>query len=610
MAHFRPGDVIAGEYQVEAELGEGGMARVYRCLDLGLHVSVAIKVLKRDFALIPDVCARFLQEARTQARLRHRNIMPVQRVLHQGELAAMVMPYQPGHGLADHIDRAPGGALPEAEALRIFGALLSAVRCAHESIPSVIHRDIKPDNVYLADTPTGRQVLLMDFGIAKVREDSAVRTQTGTRMGTVAYMAPEQILASKDVGVAADVWSLGVVLYELLCGRRPFESDSDLMLPAVVVAAQVPEDPLRGVSGNLRALIHRCLQKEPGARYSSVAGLERATAHMDRELEPPPPPETPGPGPASGKRTVVLAALALLLALGAVGSWLALRSGSRRRAAGALHAASATSSTPAEAAPKPALPPPPVLQSIEWVDLPGGRLAMGSESGASDEKPLHHVRVAPFGMMRSEVTVGMYRTCVGAGMCSADGLLDARWGGKARPDSSKYCNWRHSGREDHPVNCIDWSQAVAFCSVAGGRLPSEAEWEHAASGGEGREYPWSSVEATCALAVMDDGGSGCGVERTWPACARAAGRGRFGVCDLAGNVWEWTLDCWHGSYGGAPTDGSGWVTGCDQGARRVVRGGSWYDGAGELRAANRGWYDAGDRSGTLGFRCVRSASQP
>ena len=375
MAHFRPGDIIAGEYQVESELGEGGMARVYRCLDLGLHVSVAIKVLKEDYALIPDACARFLQEARTQARLRHVNIMPVQRVLHQGELAAMVMPYVPGRSLADHIDAAHGGVLPEAEALRIFGALLSAVRCAHESTPSVIHRDIKPDNVYLAETSTGLQVLLMDFGIAKVRQDSAVRTQTGTRMGTVAYMAPEQILASKDVGAAADVWSLGVVLYELVCGRRPFESDSDLMLPGVVVHAPVPEDPLRRVSSGLRAVIHRCLEKEAVARYPSVAALEQAVVgfgveakrgveeagRQAREREEARKREearrredarrreearrrkeagkrdaaqrrTAGVVSGPQRRTMLLGGLALLLAVSAVGSWLALRPERRERA--------------------------------------------------------------------------------------------------------------------------------------------------------------------------------------------------------------------------------------------------------------------------------------
>ena len=223
---------------------------------------------------------------------------------------------------------------------------------------------------------------------------------------------------------------------------------------------------------------------------------------------------------------------------------------------------------------------------------------MGSTSGDTDEKPVHRVRVGPFAMMKSEVTVGMYRACVAAGKCS-----EAKAGA--------YCNWGQSGREDHPVNCVDWSQATAFCSAAGGRLPSEAEWEYAASGGEGRKYPWGSEEATCARAVMDaGGGNGCGRgNTTWPVCSKRAGESKHGLCDLAGNVWEWTQDCWHGSYGGAPSDGSAWTTGCEQGDRRVVRGGSWFNGAGVLRAAFRVGSFAGDRNDNRGFRCVRPAPQ-
>lgn len=145
--------------------------------------------------------------------------------------------------------------------------------------------------------------------------------------------------------------------------------------------------------------------------------------------------------------------------------------------------------------------------------------------------------------------------------------------------------------------------------AAGGRLPGEAEWEYAASGGEGRKYPWGSEDATCARAVMDDGGVGCSESRTWPVCSKRAGSSKHGLCDLAGNVWEWTLDCWHGNYQRTPNDGSAWTAACELGDKRVVRGGSWGSRAGNLQAANRSWDGAGVRNHNRGFRCVRPAPQ-
>ena len=121
-------------------------------------------------------------------------------------------------------------------------------------------------------------------------------------------------------------------------------------------------------------------------------------------------------------------------------------------------------------------------QLLDWVQIPGGTFQMGSASGDDDEQPVHTVGVAGFKMMKSEVTVGQYRKCVDAGSCTA-------------PDTGEDCNW-NTGREDHPVNCVDWNQAQAFAVWAGGRLPTEAEWEYAArSGGKARTYPWGDESA-------------------------------------------------------------------------------------------------------------------
>jgi iron(II)-dependent oxidoreductase len=160
---------------------------------------------------------------------------------------------------------------------------------------------------------------------------------------------------------------------------------------------------------------------------------------------------------------------------------------------------------------------------------------------------------------------------------------------------------------DHPVNCVDWQQAVDFCERAGGRLPSEAEWEYAArSGGQDITYPWGNAAATCDDAVYDDTGSndGCGTGRTWAVCSKTAGNTTQGLCDMAGNVWEWVQDWSHNDYTGAPTDGSAWV---DGGTDRVMRGGGFSSLAYSLRAADRHDYEPTYQADNVSFRCARDA---
>jgi formylglycine-generating enzyme required for sulfatase activity len=231
-----------------------------------------------------------------------------------------------------------------------------------------------------------------------------------------------------------------------------------------------------------------------------------------------------------------------------------------------------------------------------WVTISGGTFQMGSTSGQSNETPVHQVTVPAFQMTETEVTVAQYEVCVNeGGACSA-------------PGTDIYCNWNDTGYEDHPVNCVDWQQAVDFCTWAGGRLPSEAEWEYAARStgpSSSYEYPWGNATATCSYAVMEGGGYGCGTGRTWAVCSKPAGNTVQGLCDMAGNVYEWVQDWYHGDYTGAPTDGSAWLI--PTGSERVMRGGSLYNVALHVRAANRYHDDPSYQNYYLGFRCARDA---
>ena len=229
---------------------------------------------------------------------------------------------------------------------------------------------------------------------------------------------------------------------------------------------------------------------------------------------------------------------------------------------------------------------------ITWVTICGGTFQMGSTEGSSDELPVHAVTVPTFEMTATEVTVAQYAECVTAGECTV-------------PTTGGNCIWNDPGYENHPVNCVDRVQVMTFCEWAGGRLPSEAEWEYAArSGGQDVAYPWGDEMATCAQAVMYGGSAGCGTGRTWAVCSMTEGNTDQGLCDMAGNAWEWVKDWWHSNYTGAPTDGSAWMED-PIGNMWVLRGGSLDTYAASLRAANREYGYPTFQGVTLGLRCAR-----
>jgi formylglycine-generating enzyme required for sulfatase activity len=219
---------------------------------------------------------------------------------------------------------------------------------------------------------------------------------------------------------------------------------------------------------------------------------------------------------------------------------------------------------------------------------------MGSrDSPYDDERPVHLVTVPPFEILRTEVTVAQYGECVTAGACTEPGTGDS-------------ANWSDPGYEDHPVNYVSWHQAVEFCIWAGGRLPSEAEWEYAArSGGQERTYPWGDAPPTCSDAVMNEGGDGCGTGRTMSVCSKQTGNTAQGLCDMAGNTWEWVQDWYHESYTGAPNDGSAWEV--PAGTHRVLHGGSFGGYASGLRATVRSIGLPFGQNVYVSFRCAQDA---
>jgi formylglycine-generating enzyme required for sulfatase activity len=257
----------------------------------------------------------------------------------------------------------------------------------------------------------------------------------------------------------------------------------------------------------------------------------------------------------------------------------------------------------------------------EMVLVPAGSFLRGcspaDDSCFDNEHPARAIHLDAFYLDRTEVTVAAYRSCVAAGACSTEGL--GQHSGSRTTSvtpgqghnttefdpaaSAATCNYTARGREGHPINCVSWHQAQAFCAWAGKRLPTEAEWEKAARGRDDRIYPWGNAPPSCSLAVMD---GGCGKGGTARVGSRPRGMSPAGALDMSGNVTEWVSD-WYGvdDYAGSPAHAP---RGPSTGRFRVVRGGTWRNAVegklNALRNSNRYSYIPTAHLDYVGFRCA------
>ncbi|MBN1217583.1 MAG: SUMF1/EgtB/PvdO family nonheme iron enzyme [Anaerolineae bacterium] len=622
-----------GRYTIEKPLGEGSFAWVYRAFDQKLKRYVALKVLKPMWLDDPSAMRRFEQEATTMANLHHPHIAEIYDVDQTEGQVYLAQFLVEGETLAHRLTQ---GSLSWTETLAILKGVAAALDYAHDQ--GIIHRDLKPPNILL--TQDG-QPYLSDFGLIRAAEGSvAISSSSGGMVGTPSYMAPEQ-WRGQEASPATDVYALSCVAVEMLTGKRLFDGPSSpaIMTKHVMDPPQFPAHWPPDVPEGVTAMLQRGLAKDPAERISSpgelVAGLEALGATPPPVTAPVPEPvPTPvpvvpevipvPPQPAQlrrlkGRLVGGIVALLVVIIVGAIlffvfggvngdvtpvvkmtttptptkelggGSDMVDETPSDEPAPKPVDTAIKTpTSTPKPT--KTSIPTPkptntPIL-TPEMIFVPAGSFEMGSDSGREDEQPVHTVTLDAFYMDQYEITNAQYAVCVSNEICSLP----------SDPSSITRSNYYGNPEyADYPVIHVSWHQAKTYCEWREARLPTEAEWEKAARGTDGRTYPWGET-IDCNIANYTSSCEG----DTMPVNAYSAGISSYGVYNMAGNVWEWVQSEFR-AYPYQVDDGRENLTGTNS---RVLRGGSWYDNESYVRATHRNNDTPYLQSDTVGFRCA------
>ncbi len=652
------------EYRLLRPLGEGTMGQVVLCMDTALYRRVAVKFLK-GVELDPSQKERFWIEARAIARLSHPNIVTIYRVGQYQGTPYLVSEFIEGQSL----DRLPR-PLPWDKVLPIAVGIARGLDAAHRS--GVLHRDIKPANIML--TSRG-EVKLLDFGLAKVVDNLALAgmsgaanpalidsglprpalgaepeqgpgatlppptgdsiqltssgrrpviaddgtpgrillTEAGIMLGTPLYMSPEA-WEGEPATARSDVYSLGVVLYELLCGVPPHHApicslirELALTSPAAPIASRVEE-----LNPELAAIVDRCVRQSPRDRFASasevLAALEALIGSQPQSA----------PDRRRRRRIYRTVGLLSLLSVSGVG-YLYVKSQEPTWPSGTALIAAGTFTLGSTADEQ--------ESALNWC-----RQVTGSECGEEErlqlsrERPQHKVTVSAFRMDRTEVTNSSFvdwlnqqkdlsltenRYLYQGTVLLAD--LYPRY----EPANGFVWNRRLSryevpkGNERHPVTQVTWEAARRYCQSKGMRLPTEAEWEYAARGVEGRPFPWGFESPLCdRVNVARASGQPCAVMKGSTIAVGTAAQDVTpdGIYDLAGNVAEWVLDAFHDTYRECPSPCKDPIeeTSVTAGERRqrVLRGGSWLWAIWSSRSASRSRWWSNEAVQNVGFRCV------
>ena len=624
--------IQVGRYTVKECVDRGGNGLVYKALDNTLGVDVAIKLIRIDDIPIQQldrVRERFRVEARKMAELSHSHVMHVTDYGEYNGVPFLVMPLMTGGSLKKYV----GKQINWRQAVKLIEPVAEALAYTHSK--GIIHRDVKPSNILLTEMG---EPMLTDFGIVKIVDVEKARqlTLTGTLVGTPEYMAPEQYTTT-TFDHRVDIYALGIVLYELITGQKPFTGDTtpEIMIKHARDPLPKPKSFVPNLPDEVEFLLVKALAKEPKDRYadmsefaqaleslldkktaaneekiiSRIAAEEKTTDNLPVGYQGSKAPRrvipTQAPVAGGGKTkptsilwvpiglgTLVLLTITVVLISQKDKSVAPGSSASKAPVQVTQTARIQPTSTRIPAAPSPNLGIGGTIISekdgMTLVYVPEGEFVMGSED-EYDRSPVHTVYLDAYWIDRTEVTNAQYQKCVEAGACTppistSSDTRDSYFG------SSAY--------SDYPVIYVNWNQAHDYCQWAGRRLPTEAEWEKAARGTDGRIYPWGNEVPNSTLLNFNGNEGDITKVGNYP-----QGASPYGALDMAGNVWEWVAD-WYdaGYYSQSPGSNPG---GPASGEYRGLRGGSWRDGVDFARSASREWMDPSSSFDVVGFRCAR-----
>jgi serine/threonine-protein kinase len=617
------GTSIDNKYQIVSRIGSGSLGTVYRAMRMRIGDLVAIKVLRSDLVADQQSVERFRRNAQAASRLKHPGLVTIYDfgVSFQG-LVYVVMELIEGQSLRRLMDQQ--GPFTSPAVLGIINQVCGALDAAHNQ--GIVHGDLKPEKIMVSDTASGRVVKVLDFGLTNLPETPAKSddpSQDPNVISTPHYMSPELCMGEKLDG-RSDIYSLGVIMYEMLCGKLPFNAPK--ITAVIVQQVTQPPPPLRTLNATIapavEKVVQHTLEKLREARPQTAMALAQELSSAVRPLvsapqsqasqhafktNPVQPPNTRATdseamaaslqlpqnvvfikrdeqtSQANRRPLLYLVAFILLLAMAGGALALLMKGGNNTNVAEvAADQATADGTQKEGAGHVHADPPTPPVAPQGMVFVPGGEFAMGIDTGSLSERPAHTVAVSPFFIDKHEVTNEEYGKFVRA---------------TNRPAPAGWVNGVYpAGAARKPVTGVSWDDANAYALWAGKRLPTEEEWEFAARGKDGRRFPWGNQWGS---GVANADVTARGHHHVSNVGAHPKGPSPFGALDMVGNAWEWTasnLVAYPGGQLSAPTHDD----------HKVIRGGSYKDTREQANATFRKCYPmkGGDYS-DIGFRCVQ-----
>jgi formylglycine-generating enzyme required for sulfatase activity/tRNA A-37 threonylcarbamoyl transferase component Bud32 len=644
IADLEAGTTFAGQFRIVRKLAQGGMGAVYVAEQIATGRERALKLMHPGLVSSRELRDKFTLEARVGAKIASEHVVEVVAAGVDPSSGSpwLAMELLKGEDLASAIKKR--GAFDANETAAVLAQICHALGAAHKA--GIVHRDLKPENVFLAEARRAQEsytVKVLDFGIAKVLE--AVRGSNTGAIGSPLWMAPEQTERNADISPATDVWALALVAFAMLTGRSFWLSAEQSEMALTAFLRELVLDPIPKASARAKELgvttalprgfdewFDRALVRDRTQRYANA--LDAYSAFCERlgistQLSGTGPVKMPSPISEADRlataRTLPHVAEEVpvddgapqavpvegpspkLLLLGGLAAFALVAVG----AIAIIRSSSATMRAP-DAADAGATGLPYCPKGM--VRVPAGDLMMGSDEGPKEEQPAHAVKVGAFCIDMTEVTVAEYKECADRKGCPT-GHAQTDWAGITKEDRttwSAFCNEPKGNRSDHPMNCVSFDDAAAYCRWAGKKLPTEEQWEYAARGSDGRAYPWGhDMPSPARLNGCDDGCASAArrppdtiakrlagddrYQATSPTGAFPEGVSAFGAFDMAGNVAEW-VDAPFCTYG---------QSSCGT-AAHVIRGGSWTSELpSDVRTTARAKSSPGSRQADVGFRCVK-----